>query len=248
MLLAAAVAPALKKKHPKAKITFSTDCPEVLQNNPWIDKVVEVFSERYFDYYIDLDMAYEYRPDANILDCYAEACGVSRKDCDLFLHTEPIDVPDQYVVIHAGKTLWAGRNWSTIKFDQISKKLKGEGLKVVCVGTGTDHKTTVCDLDLRDKTTVPQLAHVIMRAKMFVGIDSFPMHVAQVFETPGVCFFGAIRPETRLVNKAITPVSADGLKCLGCHHRKPTPCTATTRLSRQCLEVPYRPSQMYWLN
>jgi ADP-heptose:LPS heptosyltransferase/GT2 family glycosyltransferase len=229
VLVASAVCPALKKKHPGAKIIFSTDCPEVLANNPWIDKVVEATSERWFDLYYDLDMVYEYRPDANMLDAYAEAVGVPRRDCDMFLHTEPIEgLPESYVVMHAGKTMWAGRNWSTLKFDALSNKLRAAGHKVVCVGTWSDHKTTSCDLDLREKTTVGQLATVIMNAKMFVGIDSFPMHVAQVFEVPGACFFGAIKPETRLFNKAIRPIFSDGLKCLGCHHRKPTPCTATT--------------------
>lgn len=230
VLMAAAVAPALKKKYPDAKIVFSTDCPEVLENNPWIDQVVAIHSERWFQLYYDLDMIYEYRPDANIMTAYAEAVGVDPKDCDLFLPSAPLDVelPENYVVIHAGKTLWAGRNWTTLKFDSVSNKLKAAGYKVVCVGTWSDHKTTSCDLDLRDKTTIPQLASVILNAKGFVGIDSFPMHVAQTFEVPGVCFFGAIKPETRLVNSSIRPVVASGLSCLGCHHRKSTPCTSTS--------------------
>ena len=174
-------------------------------------------------------MVYEYRPNTNILTAYADAVGVNTKDCDLFLHPEPIEgLPENYVVIHAGKTMWAGRNWSTLKFDAISGRLKSLNYNVVCVGTYYDHKTTSCDLDLRDKTNVQQLATVIMNAKAFVGIDSFPMHVAQTFEVPGVCFFGSILPETRLLDKGIKPVFADGIRCLGCHHKKHTPCTSTT--------------------
>jgi ADP-heptose:LPS heptosyltransferase len=76
---------------------------------------------------------------------------------------------------------------------------------------------------------VAELAWVIKNAKMFVGIDSFPMHVAQSMSVPGVCFFGSILPETRLLkNSSIKSVVAEGIKCLGCHHRKSTPCTATT--------------------
>lgn len=231
VLIASGVASALRMKHPNAQIIFSTDCPEVLEKNPHIDKVVEVHSERWFDLYFDLDMAYEYRPDANIMQAYADACGVSAGDCELFLHTEPVEdeLPEKYVAIHAGKTMWAGRNWSTIKFDQIAKRLKAAGFGVVCVGTWSDHKTTQCDLDLRGKTTIPQMAHVVKNASLFVGIDSFPMHAAQIFSTPGVAFFGSINPDTRLLHESsIRPVVAEGLKCLGCHHRKPRPCTATT--------------------
>lgn len=229
VLLAASVAPALKKKYPNVKIIFSTDCPEVLQNNPWIDKVVEVYSERWFQLYYDFDMLYEYRPNTNIIATFADAVGVDKKDCDLYLHTEPIEnLPESYIVIHAGKTLWAGRNWSSFKFDAISSKLYTAGHKIICVGTDSDHKTSACDLDLRGKTSIAQLGYVIKNAKLFVGIDSFPMHIAQTFEIPGVCFFGSILPSTRLIKDCIKPVFADDLKCLGCHHRKSTPCTITT--------------------
>ncbi len=230
VFLAASVAPALKKKYPKAQIIFSTDCPEVLKDNLWIDKVIEIHSERWFKLYYDLDMVYEYRPDVNILQAYADAVGVNVKDCETFIKIESpeLEIPEKYAVMHAGKTLWAGRNWTTLKFDSISSKLKNAGYHIICVGTWSDHKTTSCDLDLREKTNIQQLADVISKASLFIGIDSFPMHLAQHFEVPGVCFFGSIKPESRLFNNSIKPIVATGLKCLGCHHRKSTPCTSTS--------------------
>lgn len=228
VLIAAAVAPALKKKYPNSKILFSTECPEVVKNNPWIDRIVEEQSERQFQLFFNLDMVYEYRPDTNILTAYAEAVGVDPNDCRAFLHSDSIDVPDDYVVIHSGKTLWAGRNWTSLKFDQVSNRLRELGKKIVCVGTNSDNKTFSCDLDLRGSTTIGQLAHVIKHASLFIGIDSFPMHVAQVYDIPGVAFFGSITPSTRLISKNMTAVVADGVKCLGCHHRKSLPCPATT--------------------
>lgn len=229
VLIASGVASALKNKYPKSQIIFSTDCPEVLEKNPFIDKVVEIHSERWFDLYFDLDMAYEYRPNCNILQAYAEACGVNVDDCEIYLHSSNFEnLPEKYVVIHSGKTMWAGRNWSTIKFDQIANKLKLSGFKVVVIGTLSDHKTSVCDIDLRGLTNIGELSYVIKKSKLFIGIDSFPMHVAQVLKIPGVCFFGSINPETRLLkNSSITEVFAEDLKCIGCHHRKSTPCTAT---------------------
>jgi ADP-heptose:LPS heptosyltransferase/GT2 family glycosyltransferase len=229
VLVAAAVAPALKKKYPHAQLTFQTDCPEVVRGNPHIDRVVETLSERWFDLFLDLDMVYEYRPHANMLHAYAEACGVDPAACSPHLAAEPVaDLPARYAVVHAGRTAWVGRNWSTLKFDQLATRIAAAGVAVVCVGTGADHKTAACDLDLRGKTTAPQLAGVIAGAAAFAGIDSFPMHVAQAVGTPGACFFGAVRPETRLLPWGrVTPVVAAGVACLGCHHRKPTPCTVT---------------------
>lgn len=228
VLVAASLAAALKKKYPSSSISFNTLCPEIIKDNPWIDKFVDTISERQFNLFIDLDMAYEQRPEANMLTAYADAAGVDEKDCRHFIATEEInDLPEDYVVVHSGKTLWVGRNWSTVKFDSISKKLREYGKKIVVVGGKEDHKPAICDLDLRGKTTIQQLATVIKKASFFVGIDSLPMQIAQVFDKKGVVFFGSIKPETRLFAKNLKPVSAKNLKCIGCHHRQPTPCIAT---------------------
>lgn len=227
VLIASSVASAIKDKFPDCKITFSTNCPEVVYNNPWIDRVTEERSERLFDWYVNLDMISEYRPNTNILTSFAESIGVKQEKCQLFIHTEKIDVPKEYMVVHAGKTLWAGRNWSDIKFNTICKKIKEKNIPIICVGTETDHKT-LCDLDLRGKTSIHQLAYVIKNAKFFIGIDSFPMHIAQVFDIPSVVFFGSIKPDTRIIKNNIKPVVAEGLSCLGCHHRQTTPCPVTS--------------------
>lgn len=230
VLMAAAVVPALKKKYPGSRVFFCTDIPEVVQGNPHIDKIVTEPSERQFQLYINLDMTYEYRPGQNILTVFCETAGVKKEDCQLHMATEPcgVDLPDTFTVIHAGKTLWVGRNWSPYKFDALCTRLKSEGRFLICVGTMSDHKPANCDLDLRGKTTPGQLADVVRRAELFVGIDSFPMHVAQTFNVPGVCFMGAVKPEVVMNRDSVRAVTAEGLGCLGCHHRKPTPCTATT--------------------
>lgn len=229
VLVAGAVASALKEKH-NCKIVFATSCPEVLKNNPYIDKVIQNKEISYRDISVsyDLDMAYEYRPYTNILTAYANAVGVDPNRCRLYLDTQPpgVELPDDYVVIHPGKTMWAGRDWKKENFAVISTRLRDMGHKVVIVGRGGD-ESIPNDLDLRGKTTISQLAYVISKAKFFIGIDSFPMHVAQTFDTPGVCFFGSVDPASRILSPKMTSIIAKNLSCLGCHHRKPTPCTVT---------------------
>lgn len=226
VLIAAAVAPALKKKYPQAKITFKTSCPDVLKENPYINEVITT-EDRNAQVYFNLDMVYEQRPRTNILQSYAEAVGVSVDDCRLFLKTTSLqyNLPEDYIVVHAGKTAWVGRSWDSSAFSKLCQKLRNQGHYLINIGT--DDNLVPCDLDLRKKITVNQLGTVIKNAKLFIGIDSFPMHVAQTFDTPSVCFFGSVRPETRIISPKLMAVTAPELACLGCHHRKPSPCFVT---------------------
>lgn len=241
VLLAAAVAPALKKKFPGCRLMFETSCSEMLKGNPFIDEVVDKASG-IFQYTCDLNLIYERRPHTNILDAYAQEAGVRREDCQLYVHRDSMSLEAiktetyrsyllfNYVVIHAGRTNWVGRNWQDEKFTKLAGDVQRR-LPVVCVGNSSD-QLVPCALDLRGKTTVAQLADVIQRAKLFVGIDSMPFHVCQAVGTPAVCFFGSIKPELRIVNENITAVRATDLTCLGCHHRRPPLSTVTDTCER----------------
>jgi len=228
VLMASAVASALKKKYPHCKVMFNTDNPQILHKNPHVDRTIQTheISDRMFQLYYNLDAAYEFRPHTNILEAYADVVGVSVDDCELFMHQKEIEVPSEYMVIHAGNTRWAGRNWSPMKWEIIASKLMAKGHTLILVGTGRDHKIS-SNIDLMNKLSLEELAYLINHARLFVGIDSFPMHVAQTFKTPGVCFFGSIDPATRLVNDAIKPIVANNVPCLGCHHEQPPPCVVT---------------------
>ena len=229
-LVAAGVCAGLKKKYPDADILFSTMFKEVIFENPYIDRFVELadVSKTQFDVFYNLDLCYEWRPNVNILSCYAEAVGVKPEDCKVWITPQPakLDLPDEYVVIHPGKTDWVGRDWPHENFVQIAQRLLDAGEKVVCIGKYTEGDIP-CTMDVRNGTNIAQLAWVINKAKAFIGIDSMPMHVAQALDVPGVSFFGSILPELRIYSKNMKGISAKGLYCLGCHHRKPAPSTVT---------------------
>jgi GT2 family glycosyltransferase len=73
-------------------------------------------------------------------------------------------------------------------------------------------------IDLQGRLTVSQLAAVIARAGYFVGIDSFPAHLAQACGIPSAVFFGAVHPLTRVWQAAhVWPLVAS-LECIGCYH------------------------------
>ncbi len=73
-------------------------------------------------------------------------------------------------------------------------------------------------IDLQGKLSLTQLAAVIARAGFFVGIDSFPAHLAQACGVPAALFFGAVHPLTRTWQAArVWPLQA-ALDCVGCYH------------------------------
>lgn len=229
VLVAAAIVPALKKKYPNSTIYFETKCPQVLIYNPHIDYITEEEPQGVtFNYMVDLDLAYERRPFSNILQCYADEAGVDAKDCELSLYEARVVKPllNGYVVIHAGRTNWAGRNWHQDRWRELALRIHDSGHQIICVGRSGDHFVP-CDVDCREKTTIHELATIIKDAKLFVGIDSMPFHISQATKTPGVAFFGSIKPELRIINDNITPCTAKDLGCLGCHHRRPAPSVVT---------------------
>jgi len=230
-LVATGVCAALKKKHPGVKITFATLFPDVARNNPFIDLAIPIteIKKLEFDVIYNLDLSYEWRPNVNILDAYAEYCGVKKDDCEFYLKKEEYtknDLPDDFIVIHPGKTNWVGRDWPHQNFEELAQKLKNRGEKIVCIGRHSED-TIPYDLDIRGDTNIYQLAWVLSKAKLFIGIDSFPMHVAQIANIPSIAFFGCIDPKLRIYNKKLIPITAKNLDCLGCHHRHPAPSTVT---------------------
>lgn len=245
VLVAASVAAALKKNHPNCNITFATACFEAIQDHPHIDYMVPlafnadsrapVVTMNGYDAVYDLDRAYELRPHMHLMDAYALAAGVRREDCELFFKTEHlggtgINIPtDKYVVMHAGRTSWVGRNWRVEYFDEIATRLREAGYYVVLVGIGRDNLVSNVSLDLRTKTKVYQTAFLIKHSRFFIGIDSFPMWMAQTYNKRGVCFFGCVNPKYRLLNDNILAINDTSLDCLGCHHEQPLPCIGTNR-------------------
>lgn len=227
VLVASATASALKIKYPDAEISFLTDCKEVLKDNRYIDKLPEeneILAKDY-DLYFNFDLEYERRPNSNILESFANLAGVPIGDCEIYIKRKPTKIPkNKYIVFHPGRTNWAGRDWDEKKFNQLAQEVKKLGFDIVCTGKKND-RGVECDLDLRGKTNINELAYIIFHSSLFVGIDSLAMHIAQATKTPGVCFFGSIDPKTRIFRDNMYPVKAKNLSCLGCHHRQMPPVT-----------------------
>lgn len=73
-------------------------------------------------------------------------------------------------------------------------------------------------IDLRNKTTIPELAMIMGGARAVLGLDSGPIHLAGTTSVPIICGFTSISPEHRVPYRrkglflSVTP----NIPCIGC--------------------------------
>jgi ADP-heptose:LPS heptosyltransferase len=230
VLLVTAVLDALRAKYPGSRIAVSTSHPEML---PGISVLPYGGPVAPNNYVMDLDMAYENRPGLHIVDAYADALEIPRPttrrtrfarhhDSDVYAREQLYD--DRWAAIHVGPHSWPGKNWPIENWAAIVMNLKQLGLKVLLLGGGAvsvNEWLGNVDLNLSGKTSVSQMGSLLAQCKLFIGLDSMPLHLAQAVGTPVVGLFGATLPE--FVLTAGSPhigVAADPrIPCAGERHR-----------------------------
>jgi heptosyltransferase-3 len=115
---------------------------------------------------------------------------------DIGWRVDALALPETFVVLHCigndQQRNWPPDKWKSLA-DYITTTL---GVKIVEVGltpvaamVDTEQTRNLCG-----KLTVVETAEVIRRAKLFVGVDSGPAHLANAVETPGVLLFGKFGP------------------------------------------------------
>lgn len=199
VLLVTPIIRALKERNPYSSIWVETICPEVLRGNPNIERIGPNLPIPKDAWVIDLDMAYENRPQTHIVAAYADVACVRDYWCQPDIFPQEADRAfasvqldgDDWMAVHPGPTTWSGKNWPFERWADLIPKLPG---RVVLVGNAPTPMLP-CALDLRGKTTISQLAAILARCRLLVTIDSLPMHVAQAVNCPIVALFGITSPE-----------------------------------------------------
>jgi heptosyltransferase-1 len=107
-----------------------------------------------------------------------------------------------YAVIVAGASNEA-KQWPIERYAQLAERIaQGYGLTMVATGSaqeaGTVEKLSklakVKVVDMAGKTNLPELVEVLRRAKLVVGNDTGPTHIAAGLGVPMVVVFGQINP------------------------------------------------------
>jgi lipopolysaccharide heptosyltransferase II len=116
--------------------------------------------------------------------------------------------------------------WSIDKYDVLAGKLlqKIRNVKIFIIGTKEDKKYNFRKdskiTDLRGRTTIKQIIHVIKNSDLFIGNDSGMMHIADAFNKRSVIIFGSTSPLWTGPLSKNSKVVRVNLKCSPCFDRE----------------------------
>ncbi len=105
---------------------------------------------------------------------------------------------DRLVAIHPSSSC-PSKRWSAERFAKVADRLiEEERVKVALIAgrNGRDHAGDTKKfmkhriIDFSGKTTIPELASLLKRCKLFISNDSGPVHIASAVGTPVIALFG----------------------------------------------------------
>jgi heptosyltransferase-3 len=107
--------------------------------------------------------------------------------------------PGGYIHLHPASR-WLFKCWPDDKVAQLADALAARGHRVVLTAAPDDKEKALIaavlkacksvPLDLSGQLSLKQLAALTAQARLFVGVDSAPMHIAAAMGTPTVALFG----------------------------------------------------------
>ena len=241
VLLTTPIIRELKKNHPKAFFWVQTDFKEVFVHHPDVDWILSHGIEKGVSILIDLDLAYEKKPNIHIVDAYSYAAIDRPLDNKrLFLFSSKRDLrkvskvlkgklniyKDAYIVMHQAVS-WDNRTWSKGYWEELTQAFISKGYKIAIVGRKKDfsQKEQGGVVNLHSKLTLSQIKELIHRSCLFVGTDSALFHVAMATESPVVGLFTVANPELRVTRKENTISLIPKSSCRFCLHQQKAPVT-----------------------
>ncbi len=192
---------ALHEKFPLCPIYVETDYPELFEGNPCIQSAgVGPMGTAHDTMVIDLNGAYERTPDRHVIDSYAEAAGLDPDDVGRRLEYFGAESPPRrglsgkWCAMHIGPTAWEGRNWPVDRWNAVAQNLRKKGWKILLIGSPPKNAAVLADLDIRGQNGYPELASLLSQCALFIGLDSFPAHLASAMKVPSVGLYGLTDP------------------------------------------------------
>jgi ADP-heptose:LPS heptosyltransferase/GT2 family glycosyltransferase len=201
VLLTTPIVRAIHERSPLSEIYVETLTPAIYANHPFVKKADRRINMGPQAQVIDLDRSYETHPDRHIIDSYAIKAELENivHRTELYLHDSDKTfaekrLPDgRWCAVHAGPSTWKSKEWPLDRWQALIPALQEAGFKVVLVGSHGPNLP--CDVDQRGGTTIHQMAALIQRCQLFVGLDSLPFHCAEAVGTRAIGLFGITDPK-----------------------------------------------------
>jgi heptosyltransferase-3 len=105
----------------------------------------------------------------------------------------------EFVVVHPASR-WLFKTWPAERSAQLMDRLAADGRRIVMTCGPADAEqalvrrigslTSAPVIDLGGLLSLKELAALTARARLFIGVDSAPMHIAAAVGTPVVALFG----------------------------------------------------------
>jgi len=229
VLLTTPIVKELKRKFPGSYVIFKTRYPEILKNNPYVDEVVRFEPKDGID--VVFNLMYELYPEISIIEAYEKIAQLSieypqirfylsseeKEEINEYMKTLSIEDTKGLVVIHpmSGNRI---KKWNGNSYQTVSDYICSRNLRVVTVGSPIDCVELKGAINLIGKLSLRQSAALISKAKLFIGLDSYPMHIADAFKIPSVILFGSTDPRKVLMNGHTVKTVQSSENCLGCRH------------------------------
>jgi heptosyltransferase-1 len=122
---------------------------------------------------------------------------IAERECESWLYERGAG---QFVLLNPGAG-WGAKQWPAERYGQVAQQLAEDGLKsFINFGPGEENialavKASSCGAAETVKTSLTQLIALIRRAKLFIGGDTGPMHLAAALGVPVVGIFGPTNPK-----------------------------------------------------
>lgn len=131
-----------------------------------------------------------------LLENFSLTAGMEKISLQPIFHekkpTDIFKIAEKYVVIHCKSMDWE-RNWQIKKWKILALKIIEMGYKVVEIGLETVVGLEETEyIDLTGKREIQEVAQIIKRADLFIGVDSGFAHVANCFQKKSVILLGKL--------------------------------------------------------
>ena len=224
-------------------IDIATRNKDIFKNSPYVNQVIHPKElrdlKKSYELILNLDLAQEKNKHVHITDAYNFMAfgsneldhNLSNKQPELFSSENEITRIEKwsekfqngYIVCH--NRVDDSQPYRNVPLQDwnllVNRIVEKINLPIIQVGS-TDMDVAISGhqqlIDCRDAFTLQELKEVIQRAKLFLGTDAGPLHVAACTNTPIISFFTIAHHEFRKplrANNVFHPITPN-IDCYGC--------------------------------